>query len=161
MAENAKSKEKLEIKPSTSFWKLCQAMTQFIQEQVYRRQMGQPLAESLEKTPDGSLAVLKRLPCGLILKAGPDPEIQRTVNLRIFCDPLRFKAWRDSLGPLDMFYMNPYGIEVVLDQGSGRWGIFLENRELLLDPERDKIYELASIDIENGPGTEFMAYRIT
>jgi hypothetical protein len=51
------------------------------------------------------------------------------------------------MSPLTMVYLNPYDIEVVLDQKTKRWGLFLDGAELNMDLETDDIYEAARFEI--------------
>lgn len=136
-----------------------------MQEQMCRESQGLPLVESLEKTPAGEWAVRKVLPIGVVLLSTPgplDPEnLQRkTVTLRIFFDPPRFRSWKDSVGPLDLLYMNPFGIELVKERESGRWGLFVDEQELYMDFSGDDLYELAKFSIQGGP-EEFDVFRVS
>ncbi len=145
---NLQSTQKIFPGPLTkTFLQLCQSLREFLKEQVQRQMSGLPLAESLERTPDGELCSRKQLPVGIIFLATPNPEDPTTVTLRIFFDPPRFKEWKEAMGPMELVYMDPYGVELVLDRKLQRWGIFLDRQELHMDPEADEIYEIARFEI--------------
>lgn len=148
-----------------SFLTLCRKLGKFIQEQMRREQQGLPLAESLEKTPAGEWAVRKVLPIGVVLLCtpaplGPQSPRQRTVILRIFFDPARFRDWTETIGPVDLFYMNPYGIELVKERETSRWGLFVDEQELYLNSSGNDIYEVAKFSIQGGPD-EFEVFRVS
>ncbi len=82
------------------------------------------------------------------------------MNLRIFFDPPRFRSWKESIGPVDLFYMNPYGIELVKDRETERWGLFIDEQELYMDSSGDDLYELARFSIEGDPD-EFEVFRVS
>jgi len=67
--------------------------------------------------------------------------------LRIFFDPVRFKAWRAGMGPMDLVYLNPYDIEVILARETQLWGLFLAGKELYMNLETDEVYEIARFEI--------------
>ncbi len=71
------------------------------------------------------------------------------MTLQIFFDPVRFKAWREGLGPVTQLYLNPYGLELVLDHKVGLWGLFLAGEELYMNLETDEIYEVAKLEIRD------------
>ena len=51
------------------------------------------------------------------------------------------------MGPMDLVYMNPYGVEVIKERESKRWGLFLDGRELYMDTEADEVYQVARVEI--------------
>lgn len=69
--------------------------------------------------------------------------------MQIFCDPPRFERWRDRQGNLDLFYANPYGIEIVLQRGS--WGFFVDEQRLPLDLRRKERYLASLLGISQNP----------
>ena len=145
---NSQSTQKILPGPLTkSFLQLCQKLREFLEEQAQRQMSSLPLAESLERTPDGELCLRKQLPVGIIFLATPNPQDPKTATLRIFFDPARFKAWKGAMGPMDLVYVNPYGVELMLDHETQRWGIFLDRQELYMDLEAAEVYEIARFEI--------------
>lgn len=69
--------------------------------------------------------------------------------LQIFLDPLRFRNWTSSMEPVEMLYTNPCGVELV-KQRTGRWAIFLDGQELLLDLKAEQPYEAARFEVSDG-----------
>lgn len=51
--------------------------------------------------------------------------------------------------PVEMLYTNPCGVELV-KQRTGRWAIFLDGQELLLDLKAEQPYEAARFEIGDG-----------
>lgn len=99
--------------------------------------------ESLERLPNGNLFMQKKLGNGLRIRAQVE-SVSRTVILQIFLDSLRFWAWVKALGPLELFYMDPYGIEICMKQG--RWSITVDGIEIF--PSRtNEINEIVRIEI--------------
>ena len=138
------------IYPSEStkgFLSLCLKLHDFLQGQLYRQQMKQPIAASLEKTPDGEFYTKKFLPIGLIFVATPSKTDPKTTSLRIFFDPPRFVKWMESLGPVTLAFFDPYGIEVSRNDKEGRWYLVLDGKKLNMDLKRDAPYEVAAVDI--------------
>lgn len=95
----------------------------------------------------GSLRISKILDCGLELVG--ESRAPRSATLQIFCDPPRFERWRDRQGNLDLFYANPYGIEIVLQRGS--WGFFVDEQRLPLDLRRKERYLASLLGISQNP----------
>lgn len=77
-------------------------------------------------------------------------QVPKIVSLRIFFDPPGFKAWRDGMGPMTVLYMDPYGLELILDNKTDQWRLYLDRKELHVNLETDEIYELARLEIEDG-----------
>lgn len=134
-----------------SFLQMANRLDSYIQTHQKAGEL-QVQAEFLERLPDGRICAQKRLPLGLILRASPKKEDPSTTTLQIFFDPLRFRAWRKSLGPIDMFYSNPYGIEVVKEKQTQQWGIFLDTQEILLKLTDSEVYEAARVEIRGTHG---------
>ena len=148
---STKFHRKIRLSPLTEpLLRLCEKIQDFLEEQVRRKMSNLPLAASLERTPDGELCVRKQLAFGVVLLAIPSQRDPKIVTLQIFFDPARFRAWRDGLGPVTQLYLNPYGLELVLDQKVERWGLFLAEDELYLDLETNDIYEVAKLEIRAG-----------
>ncbi len=148
---STQSPRKIHSSPlSDPLLQLCQKLREFLAEQVQRKTSNLPLAESLELTPAGELCVRKRLEFGIVLLAIPNQEDPRIVTLQIFFDPALFKAWREGLGPVTQLYLNPYGLELVLDHKVNLWGLFLDGKELHMDLETGEIYEVAKLEIHDG-----------
>lgn len=103
--------------------------------------------ESLERLPNGNPFVQKKTGAGLRIRAQVENDKQ-TVTLQIFLDPLRFKSWTDALGPVELFYMDPFGIEVCFKK---RWTIVIDGIEIL-PQETTQIHEIAKIEIRNEDG---------
>ncbi len=61
---------------------------------------------------------------------------------------------------MDLLYMNPYGIELVKERETGRWGLFIDEQELYMDSSGDDLYELARFSIQAGPA-EFEVFRVS
>jgi hypothetical protein len=126
---------------------LCLKLHNFLQEQLYRQRMSQPTAASLEKTPGGEFYTKRFLPIGLILVATPSRSDPKITSLRIFFDPPRFKQWSESLGPIQLAFLDPYGIEVSRNDKEETWYLVLDGKKLNMDLGRDAPYEVAAIDI--------------
>ena len=105
-------------------------------------------AESLERLPNGNPFMQKRLGNGLRIRAQVEND-KRTVTLQIFLDPLRFWAWVKALGPLELFYMDPYGIEICMKRN--RWAIVVDGIEIL-PRKTNEIHEIARIEINEVDG---------
>lgn len=90
----------------------------------------------------------RRLPFGCLLRAGRKARGISTTILQIFLDPLRFEAWSQALEPVELMYMNPCGIEVV-KQKNGRWALYLDGEELLLNLKAEAPYEAARFEIND------------
>lgn len=75
-------------------------------------------------------------------------EAKRLVTLQIFLDPLRFWSWTEALGPLDIFYMDPYGIEIFYKK---EWCISLD-REVIPFKKTNEIHEIARIEVREVDG---------
>lgn len=103
--------------------------------------------ESLERLPNGNPFIQKKLGSGLRIRAQVENDKQ-TVTLQIFLDPLRFCSWTEALGPVELFYMDPYGIEVCFKK---RWTIVIDGVEII--PRNiDQIHEIARIEIREIDG---------
>ena len=98
---------------------------------------------SLERSPDGNFLIQRKLGNGLRLR-GELKSDKQTVTLRIFLDPLRFKSWTKALGPVEFFYMDPFGIEICYRDG--RWKITVDKEEISWQDTND-IYEIACIEV--------------
>ena len=147
---STQSYRKIRPDPTTEpLLQLCSRIQDFLEEQIQRKMSNLPPAASLEQTPGGEWCVRKPLTFGVVLLAIPSPENPRIVTLQIFFDPVRFKAWRKGLGPVTQLYLNPYGLELVLDRKVERWGLFLAGQELYLDLEAENIYEAARLEIRD------------
>lgn len=129
------------------FLSLCLKLHEFLQGQLYRQQMNQPTAASLEKTPGGECYTKRSLPTGLILVATPSRENPKITSLRIFFDPPRFMKWMESMGPVTLAFFDPYGIEISRNDEEGEWYLILDGKKLNMDLKRDAPYEVAAIDI--------------
>ncbi len=94
---------------------------------------------------DRSLSeVQKKLGNGLRLRAELGNDKQTTI-LQIFLDPLRFWNWTKTLGSLEFFYMDPFGIEVYYKEG--KWGISIDKVEIPWK-NTDSIHEIACIEVQ-------------
>jgi hypothetical protein len=105
-------------------------------------------AESLERLPNGNPFMQKKLGNGLRIRAQVEND-SRTVILQIFLDPLRFWAWVNALGPLELFYMDPYGIEICMKKE--RWAIVVDGIEIL-PRKTSEIHEIVRIEIAEVDG---------
>lgn len=54
------------------------------------------------------------------------------------------------MGPMSFAYMDPHSIELILDEKTKQWRLYLDRQELYLDLEADEVYELARLEIEDG-----------
>ncbi len=142
------------------FLSLCSKLHRFLRRQIYRHQMSQPVAASLEKTPDGEFFVKKFLPVGLILVATPSREDPKITSLRIFFDPLRFVAWSKSMGPVKVAFFNPYDLEVSRNAEENKWYLVLDGKELNMDLTRQDPYEVAAVNIHEISPETIDAVRI-
>jgi hypothetical protein len=129
------------------FLRLCSNLHYFLREQSKRAANLQPTSALLERTTAGEFYTKKLLACGLILVATPARKGQKTTNLRIFFDPLRFKEWESSIGPASLVFLNPYDLEISRNPEEGRWYLVLDEKKLNLDLERKAPYEVAAVDI--------------
>jgi hypothetical protein len=92
-------------------------------------------------------SIQKKHVSGLRIK-GTLKEVEQSVTLQIFLDPLRFETWTKSMGPVDIFYMDPYGIEICFDK---QWWIAVDCKKVPFKTTSE-IYELARIDVVNEDG---------
>ncbi len=126
------------------------ALVRKIDEYLLRNQtaehFGQPVV-SLDKLPNGDPFIQKKLVNGIRIR-GTLTEAERLVTLQIFLDPLRFWAWTETLGPLDCFYMDPYGIEIFYKK---EWCISLD-REVIPFKRTNEIHEIARIEVREVNG---------
>lgn len=90
----------------------------------------------------------RKLPFGCLLRANRKTRGISTTILQIFLDPLRFSSWTRSIEPIELAYLNPCGIEVV-KQPTGRWAVYLDGQELLLDLQADQPYEMARFEVSD------------
>jgi hypothetical protein len=130
------------------------ALTRKVDEYLLKSQSGtRQQAGSLGKSP--STEIQKKHVSGLRIK-GTLKEIEQRVTLQISLDPLRFESWTKSMGPVDVFYMDPYGIEIFYEK---RWFVSIDSKVV---PFKDtaEIYEMARIDVESRNG-ERTLLRIT
>lgn len=88
----------------------------------------------------------RRLPFGCLLRMARPARGVSTRMLQIFLDPLLFRSWTAGIEPVEVMYANPCGIELV-KQATGRWALFLDGEELLLDLKVDKPYEMARFEV--------------
>jgi hypothetical protein len=105
-------------------------------------------AESLDRLPNGNMFVQRRTGTGIRIRAQIESD-NPTVTLQIFFDPLRFRAWTDAIGPVELFYMDPYGIEVFYKEGE--WKIAID-RDEIRPMDTSEIYEVARIEIKEVEG---------
>jgi hypothetical protein len=126
------------------------ALVRKIDEYLLRNQtavrFGQP-AVSLDKSPNGDMFIQKKLASGIRIR-GTLTEAERLVTLQIFLDPLRFWAWTKTLGPLDVFYMDPFGIEIFYKK---KWGISLAQKAISFR-DTNEIHEIARIEVREVEG---------
>jgi len=97
-----------------------------------------------ERLPNGNLFVQKKLSHGLRIRAEIENDKQ-TVTLRIFLDPLRFNNWTKALGPVEFFYMDPFGVEVYFK--AGKWAISID-KKVVPFKNTNEIYEMARIEVQ-------------
>lgn len=100
----------------------------------------------LESSLQQGGAAKRQLPFGCLLRMTRPARGVSKATLQIFLDPLRFKSWTDGIEPVGMLYANPCGIELV-KQATGKWAIFLDGQELLLNLKAEQPYEAARFEI--------------
>lgn len=71
------------------------------------------------------------------------------MTLRIFFMAVRFKVWRAKLGKLTQVYLNPYGLELILDPEVNAWGLFLDEQELYMNLHATEVYQVAKLKIQD------------
>lgn len=101
----------------------------------------------LESSLQPGAEARRRLPFGCTLLASRNATSTSKTTLQIFLDPLRFRKWSEGLEPIDRLYMNPSGLEVVKHHPSGRWAVYLDEQELLLNLAATEPYEMAALEI--------------
>lgn len=132
-----------EEKPGFLFQRTTQQLLVFLQEQHRRLKLNQPLASSVRPGPEG-LVTRRHLWCGLEMVAtSADPT---SATLQIFFDPRRFETWKKDLGPVTMFYADPFGVEITYRKGA--WAFFVEERRLPTDFAAMEVREVARLQIE-------------
>lgn len=136
----------VETPTSARFLALVRKIDEYLLRNQTAARFGQP-AVSLDKSPNGDAFIQKKLANGIRIR-GTLKEAERLVILQIFLDPLRFWAWTRTLGPLDVFYMDPYGIEIFYKK---KWGITLAQKII---PFRDtnEIHEIDRIEVSEVDG---------
>lgn len=138
-----------ESKESLLFLKTCEKILAFLDRARLLSEAEQKKARVIQISP-GSLQIRKELDCGLELVG--ESRAPKSATLQIFCDPPRFEKWRDRQGNLDLFYANPYGIEIVYQRGS--WGFFIDEQRVPLLLQKEP-YLAAQLGISLNPnGTE-------
>lgn len=121
--------------PTDRFQQTCHQLLEFFRTE--RQKAPKPLPGSLE-----GLTTERSLECGLDLQAvSHDPK---TVNLQIFFVRPRFEEWKKRLGPVDLFYANPFGIEVIYRKGA--WAFFVEEERLPIPTSEGRV-EVARFQI--------------
>jgi hypothetical protein len=128
------------------FLALVRKIDEYLLKNQIADRFGQPAA-SLDKSPNGDSFIQKKLASGVRIR-GTLKEAERLVILQIFLDPLRFWSWTRTLGPLDVFYMDPYGIEIFYKK---KWGISLASKSIAFK-ETDQIHEVARIEVREVEG---------
>jgi len=136
------------LQKSGKLSELCQNLSGFLNRQLHKVRHGQQLDPNLAHDPlTDEYYTQKVLSCGLKLRA--NGKIRSSiVTLQIFIDPTAFNAWKEALGPTGMVYLDPYGIEIVKDKDTGRWGVFLDQKELNLALTAQAPYLAAELEIE-------------
>lgn len=132
----------VEDQENARFVALVRKIDAYLLQNQRRELFGEPTA-SLERLADGTPFIQKELASGLRIRAQIEQDKQ-TVTLRISLDPLKFQSWVDSLGPMELFYMDPYGIEVYFKDS---WRISLDKQAIPLR-ETEEPYELARIEVK-------------
>ncbi len=127
------------------------ALVRKIDEYLLRNQtalrFGRP-AGSLDRLPSGDPFIQKKLINGIRIR-GTLTEAERIVTLQILLDPLKFWSWTETLGPLDRFYMDPYGIEIFYRK---QWYITLDRESIPLR-KTNQIHEIARIEVKEVNGS--------
>jgi hypothetical protein len=136
----------VEDQENERFVALVRKIDGYLLQSQARELFGHQVA-SLERLPNGCLFIQKELGNGLRIRGVLEADGQ-TVTLRISLDPPRFRAWVDALGPVELFYMDPYGIEVYF---KGSWQISLNKQALPLSDVGEP-YELARIEVKEIQG---------
>jgi hypothetical protein len=112
-------------------------------------------AESLDRLPNGNPFIQKKMGNGLRIRGQLEKDKQ-TVTLQIFLDPLKFWAWTKSLGSVELFYMDPFGIEVCFKKS---WQVSVDKKVVPLKESGD-IYEAARIEVREVKGVRKL-FRVT
>ena len=99
--------------------------------------------EALNLASSETLVTDRSLGCGLVLRAKSDHLT--IVTLQISCDPPRFKKWKADLGSVELFYADPFGIEITYRHG--KWGFFIEGEKLPVSSEDQEETPLAQFQI--------------
>lgn len=129
------------------FTRLVRRIDEYLVGQQIAETFGTSVA-SLERLPNGNLFVQKRTGTGIRIRAQIESD-SPTVTLQIFFDPLRFEAWTNAIGPVELFYMDPFGIEVFYKKDE--WKIAID-RDEIHPKKKDEIHEIAKIRIEEIEG---------
>lgn len=126
---------------------LVRKIDEYLLKNQIAERFGQPVV-SLDKLPNGEPFIQKKLGNGIRIR-GTLTEAEQTVTLQIFLDPLRFWSWTKSLGPVDVFYMDPYGIEIYF---KNEWCISLDQQSIPFK-NTNEIHEIARIDVKEVRGS--------
>ena len=128
--------------PVSRFQEMGQQLLEFFNHEHQKRGLQSPASSE-------PLVTDRNLGCGLVLRATSDRL--KIVSLQISYDPLRFKKWKEDLGPLELFYANPFGIEITYRHE--KWGFFIEGEKLPVSSEDQEETPLAQFQITT-EGTE-------
>jgi len=90
--------------------------------------------------------IQKKLDCGLILTG--ESVQAKIATLQIGFAPGIFEIWRSALGPIELYYTNPYGIEIAYERDV--WGFWVDERRLRLSLSSKEPYEMARLEIKGG-----------
>lgn len=115
--------------------------------------------EHLESFLEKGERAVTKLPFGCLLRVEKTSRESSTKILQIFLDPLRFNKWISSLEKSKFFYVNLCGLELVKHK-TGRWALYLDEQELLLDIKAQEPYELATLEIDKEITGEKIIRRI-
>ena len=137
----------MEERPSNQrFLALARKIDEYLLGNQTAVRFGQPTG-SLDRLDNGNLFVQKKLNNGIRIR-GTLTEAERTVTLQTFLDPLKFWSWTRAIGPVEVFYMDPYGLEVYFKE---QWAISLDAKVI---PFKDtsEIHEIAKIEMREVNG---------
>lgn len=129
---------------STRIRELCSHVLAFFREQ---RSLSPNQRRGYCRTlENGDLQTERILGCGITLTlTSVNPK---TASLRIGLEPNKFRLWMQSIGEVQLFYTDPFGIEIMLRDGV--WGAFVGPHRLPFDLTRQEYHEIGTLEIQNG-----------
>lgn len=129
-------------------------LRKYLAGQVERLEEGLPIAAGCRVAPGEEVQTVRKLECGLELIASA--KTTSCVTLRICFEPPKFEAWRRNLGPVSLYFADPYGVELYYKEDV--WGVSVGGNRCHFDRKREDTHDIALLTVEEtleGPEVYF------